>query len=153
VAPRDRSESFAGSDFSYEDIAERVLDDFRYRFLPEENTSEGHKTFKIEATPVAPGLSQYGFIYYWVGQDVPVILHAELYDKQGRLVRTFHASQLKKVSGIWGARRLEMSSARENSRTVFTIDAAHLNTGLTDDLFTPEALDKTSLRLQKRTKK
>jgi outer membrane lipoprotein-sorting protein len=153
VRPRDRSDSFAGSDFSYEDVAERVLDDFSYRLLKEDDTIEGHRTFKVEATPVAPGLSQYGFIYYWVGQDVPVILHAELYDKQGRLVRRFHARQLKKVSGIWGARHMEMSSARENSRTTFTIGAAHFNTGLTDDLFTPDRLGRTGPLLQKGTGK
>jgi len=153
VAPRDRSGSFAGSDFSYEDIGERVLDDFSYRFLKEQDTIDGHKTFKVEATPVAPGLSQYGFVYYWVGQDIPVILHAELYDPQGRLVRGFHASQLKKVSGIWGARRIEMSSAQGDSRTTFTIEDAHFNTNLSDDLFNPEALDRVGSLLQKRTKK
>jgi hypothetical protein len=150
VAPRDRSDSFAGSNFSYEDIAERVLDDFTYRFLPEQDAIEGHRTFKIEARPASPELSQYGLIYYWVAQDVPVILHAELYEEPGRLLRRFHAGDLKRVSGIWGARRLEMSSARDHSRTTLTIDAVRFNTGLDDRLFTPEALDQLDALLKSR---
>jgi len=143
VAPRERSERFAGSDFTYEDIAERVLDNFSYQLLPDEDVIENHKTFKVEATPVAPDRSQYKFIYYWVAQDVPCILHAEMYDQEGRKVRSLHASGLRKVSGIWGTRRTEISSLLEGTKTVLTVDEIHLNTGLEDSQFTPEALEKT----------
>jgi hypothetical protein len=142
VPPRERSERFAGSDFTYEDIAERSLDDFTYELLPDEDVMENHMTHKIEAAPVAPDRSQYKFIYYWVAQDVPCILHAEMYDQEGRKVRAMHASGLRKVSGIWGARRTEMASSLEGTKTVLTIDEIHLNTGLDDSLFTPEALEK-----------
>src|SRR5579863_1876076 len=64
VPPRERSERFAGSDFTYEDIAERSLDYFTYQPLAAEDTIENHKTFKILATPVSPDRSQYKFIYY-----------------------------------------------------------------------------------------
>jgi outer membrane lipoprotein-sorting protein len=143
VAPRERSERFAGSDFTYEDIAERVLDNFSYQMLPDEDVIENHKTYKIEATPVAPDLSQYKFIYYWVAQDVPCILHAEMYDLEGRKVRILHASGLRKVSGIWGARKTEMSSLLEGTKTVLTVDEIHLNAGLEESQFTPEALENT----------
>ena len=143
VAPRERSERFAGSDFTYEDIAERVLDNFSYQLLPDEDVIENHKTYKIEATPVAPDLSQYKFIYYWVAQDVPCILHAEMYDREGRKVRVLHASGLRKVSGIWGTRKTEMSSLLESTKTVLTVDEIHLNAGLEESQFTPEALENT----------
>ena len=142
VAPRERSERFAGSDFSYEDIAEHVLDDFNYQPLPAEDSIENHMTFKILATPVAPERSQYKFIYYWVAQDVPCILHAEMYDQDGRKVREMHASGLRKESRIWGARKTEMRSLLEGTKSVLTIDEVHLNTGLDSSLFTPEALEK-----------
>jgi len=142
VAPRDRSERFAGSDFTYEDIVEHELDDFTYQSLPVEDNIDNHKTFKILATPVAPDRSQYKFIYYWVAQDVPCILHAEMYDQDGRKVRTMHASGLRKEAGIWGPRRTEMRSLVEGTKSVLTIDEIHLNTGLDGALFTPEALEK-----------
>jgi hypothetical protein len=94
------------------------------------------------ATPVAPDRSQYKFIYYWVAQDVPCILHAEMYDQDGRKVREMHASGLRKESGIWGARKTEMRSLVEGTKSVLTIDQIHLNTGLDAALFTPEALEK-----------
>jgi hypothetical protein len=143
VQPRERSEHFAGSDFTYEDIAEHVLDDFTYQMLPAEDIIENHHTVKIMATPVAPDRSQYKYIYYWVAQDVPCILHAEMYGEEGKKIREMHASGLRKVSGIWGARKTEMRSLLDGTKSVLTIDEARLNIGLDGSLFTPEALEKS----------
>ena len=141
VTPREISEKFAGTDFTYEDIEEHVLDDFNYRLLSENEIIDGHKTYKVEAKPVDASRSQYRYAYYWVGQDVPVILHAEMYDRDGKLVRELHASALKKVSGIWGARHVEMQSVAEKTRTVLTINEAKFNQHLDEKLFTPEGLE------------
>jgi hypothetical protein len=140
VSPRERSERFVGSDFTFEDIAEPVLDDFTYRLLAASDEMEGHKTFKIQAEPVDSTRSQYKFVYYWVAQDVPVILHEQMYDQDGHLVRTLHASGLRKVSGIWGARHVEVQTVSDGTRTVFTIDEARFNTGLSESLFSPDSL-------------
>jgi len=142
ITPRERAEHFAGSDFTYEDIAEHPFDNFSYQLLPAEDVIENHKTFKIMATPTASGNSQYKFIYYWVAQDVPCILHAEMYDQEGRKVREMHASGLRKESGIWGARKTEMRSLLEGTKSVLSIEEAHLNTGLDSAMFTPESLEK-----------
>ena len=143
VAAQERSARFINSDFTYEDIAERVLDHFTYRLLGDDESIDGHKTYKVEATPADPGRSQYKFVYYWVAQDVPVILFGEMYDSSGRKVRVLHASQLKRESGIAGARHTEMSSVQDGTRTVLSIDEVKFNTGLDDRLFTPEGLEKT----------
>jgi hypothetical protein len=124
VVPQERSARFIGTDFTFEDIAERVLDDFRYRLLDDAETIEGHKTYKVEATPIDAARSQYKFIYYWVAQEV----------------RVLHASGLKRVAGIWGARHLEMSSVQDRTRTVLSIAEVKFNTNLDEKLFTPQGL-------------
>jgi hypothetical protein len=140
ITPRELSEKFAGTDFTYEDVEERVLDNFSYRLLSDSETIDGHKTYKIEAKPIDASRSQYSYVYYWVAQDVPVILHAEMYDKAGKLVRELHASGLKKASGISGARHIEMRSVEDKTRTVLTIDEVKFNQRLEDKMFTPEGL-------------
>jgi hypothetical protein len=142
VTPRERSEKFAGTDFTYEDVQERVLDDFNYQLVSENEVIDGHKTYKVEGKPVDASRSQYRYVYYWIAQNVPVILHAEMYDRDGKLVRELHASALKKVSGIWGARHVEMQSVGGKTRTVLTIDEAKFNQNLDEKLFTPESLEK-----------
>jgi hypothetical protein len=140
VAPQERTARFIGTDFTFEDIGERVLDDFTYRLLGDTESMEGHKTYKIEATPVDPSRSQYKFIYYWVAQDAPVILFAEMYDAQGQKVRILHATDLKREKGIWGARNTEMTTAHDGTHTILHIDEVKFNTNPDEKLFTPEGL-------------
>jgi len=142
IAPQEKSRRFLGTDFTHEDMAERVLDDFEYRLLGESDTIDGRKTYKIESKPVAPDRSQYEFIYLWVAQDIPYVVHAEMYDQRGQQVRVFHASNLEKISGIWVAKRIEMSSPLENTKTILMIEDIRFNTGLKEDLFTQQALEK-----------
>jgi hypothetical protein len=141
VAQQDRSSRFIGTDFTFEDISEHALDDFSYKMIADSETMENHKVYKLEGTPFGADRSQYKFVYYWIAQDLPLILHEEMYDSQAQEIRTLHASDLKRVDGIWGARRLEMATVAEGTRTVLTIDEAKFNTGLDEKLFTPEALE------------
>jgi hypothetical protein len=145
VSPRERSEKFAGTDFTYEDVQEHVLDDFVYRLLGNNETIDGRKTYKVEAKPVDASKSQYGHVYYWVAQDVPVILHAELYGGDGKLIREIHASALKKAAGTWGARHVEMQSVHDKTRTVLTIEEAKFNQHLNENDFTPGGLENGAL--------
>lgn len=145
IAPQEKSRRFLGTDFTHEDMAERVLDDFEYRMLSESDTIDGRKTYKIESRPVAPDRSQYKFIYLWVPQDIPYMVHAEMYDQRGQLARVFHAGALEKISGIWVAKRIEMNSPPENTKTILLIEDIRFNTGLKEDLFTQQALEKGDL--------
>jgi outer membrane lipoprotein-sorting protein len=65
-----------------------------------------------------------------------------MYDAQGREVRVLHASQIKRESGIYGARRTEMSSVLDGTRTVLAIDAVKFNASIDQDLFTPQGLER-----------
>jgi hypothetical protein len=140
VVAQERSARFIGTDFTFEDIGERGLGDFAYRTIGDSETVDGHKTYKIEAMPVDGSRSQYKYVYYWVAQDVPVILFAEMYDAQGQKVRVLHATDLKRESGVWGARHTEMRTVQDRTRTVLTIDSVKFNTKPDEKLFTPQGL-------------
>lgn len=140
VVEQERSASFIGTDFSFEDIGEHALDDFSYRMIDDTETVDGHKCYKLEARPTDASRSQYKYIYYWVAQDVPVILFAEMYDAQGRKVRVLHATDLKRAGGVWGARYTEMRTVADSTRTVLSISDVKFNTRPDEKLFTPEGL-------------
>ena len=144
VVPQERSARFIGTDFTFEDIGEHILDDFLYRLLDDTEIIEGHKTYKVEAKPIDASRTQYKLIYYWIAQDVPLILHSEMYDAQGREVRVLHSSQAKRVSDIWGARRTEMSTIADGTRTVLVIDKVMFNVKMDEKLFTPQGLEEAN---------
>lgn len=168
IAAQERRQRFIGTDFTNEDMAERVLDDFTYKLIGEGEVVDGRRTWKIEARPVSPDKSQYAYIYIWTPQDVPYTVLAEMYDKQGQKQRIMKASNLEKISGIWVARRVEMStvsdaqdSGRNNidlpvtkqeksassggTKTILTLEDVRFNTGLKEDMFTQQALEKPDM--------
>lgn len=142
IAAQERRQRFIGTDFTNEDLSERVLDDFNYKLLSEGELIGGRRTYKIEARPVSPEKSQYAYIYLWVPQDVPYVVLAEMYDKHRQRVRILMASALEKISGVWISRRVEMSSPPEGTKTVLILDDIKFNTGLKEDQFTPQTLEK-----------
>jgi outer membrane lipoprotein-sorting protein len=142
IAAQERRQRFLGTDFTNEDMGERVLDDFQYKLLQEREMIDGRPTYKIEARPITPDRSQYAYLYLWVPHDVPYATIVEMYDRQGQLLRILRATQLEQLSGIWIARRLEMRSPVENTRTVLQVEEVRFNTGLKADLFTQQALER-----------
>ena len=57
VAAQERRQRFIGTDFTNEDMAERVLDDFTYKLIGEGEVIEGRKTYKLEAVDPMDGKS------------------------------------------------------------------------------------------------
>ncbi len=145
IAPQERQRRFLGTDFTHEDMAERVLEDFTYRLLGEGDVIDGRRTYKIEARPISPDKSQYKLVHLWVPQDIPYVVQAEMYDQRSQKVRLLRATGLEKVSGIWIARRLEMSSLIEATKTVLLVEEIRFNTGLKEELFTQQALEKADV--------
>src|SRR5262245_45658333 len=71
LAAQERRQRFFGSDFTNEDVSERVLDDFTYKLIGEGEVIDGRKTYKIEARPVSTDKSQDAYLYIWVTKGVP----------------------------------------------------------------------------------
>ncbi|QQS47957.1 MAG: outer membrane lipoprotein-sorting protein [Acidobacteriota bacterium] len=145
IAAQERRQRFLGTDFTNEDMAERVLDDYTYKLLSEVEVIDGRKTWKIEGRPVSADKSQYAYVYLWAPQDIPYTVLVEMYDKEGQRKRILKASSLEKISGIWIARRLEMATPAEQTKTVLVISDIRFNTGLKEDLFTRQALERPEI--------
>lgn len=145
IAPQERSRKFLGTDFTNEDMAERVLDDYSYKLIGEGEVIEGRQTWKIEARPVAPDRSQYSYVYLWVPVAVPYTVLAEMYDKAGQRVRVMKASKLEKISGIWVARAVEVSTPADGTRSVMSVEEIKFNSGLKEEQFTQQALEKADV--------
>lgn len=145
IAAQERRQRFIGTDFTNEDMAERVLDDFTYKLIGEGEEIDGRKTYKIEGRPVAPDKSQYAYVYIWAPQDVPYSVLVEMYDKQGRKQRILKAGNLEKISGVWVAKRVEMSTPAEGTKTILMLEDIRFDTGLKEDMFTQQALEKPDM--------
>lgn len=138
IALQDRSTRFFGTDFSFEDLEERDVNQYEYRLLGDESV-DGAPCWRIEATPRQAKVSQYTRSTVWIRKDnyVPVQYENWIRDL---LARRLHQSDIQNVQGIWTPRLREMTDLRRRSRTVLRLDKLEYHIPLKEEEFTLQAL-------------
>jgi hypothetical protein len=142
VAAQDRSTRFFGTDFSFEDLEERDVAQYKYSMAGEESV-DGAPAWKIESRPVEGRSSQYTRSLVWIRKDNYAFARVENYSKE-QLVRRLEYKDIEKVAGIWTARTLEMQDLRRNSRTILKMDKLEYNVPMKEEDFTLQALRRAS---------
>ncbi len=138
IALQDRSTRFFGTDFSFEDLEERDVNQYNYTLLGEE-TVAGTAAWKIESVPKERKSSQYTRSIVWIRKDNYAFVRIESYIKD-MAVRRLDYSDLQNVQGIWTAKQLEMTDLRRGSRTRLTLDKLQYNAPMKEEDFTLQAL-------------
>ncbi len=138
IALQDRSTRFFGTDFSFEDLEERDVDQFEYRLLGDD-AIDGAACWKIESVPKESKSSQYTRSVVWIRKDTYAFAQIEN-EIKGTVVRRLHYSDFQNVQGIWTARQMEMADLRRHSRTRLTMDRLEYNVPMTDSDFTLQAI-------------
>jgi hypothetical protein len=138
IALQDRSTRFFGTDFSFEDLEERDVNQFDYKLLGEE-TVDDVSCWKIEARPKESKASQYTSSVLYIRKDNYVAAVVEDYSKE-KLIRRIHNADIQKIADIWTARTVEVSDEGRKSRTVLKLEKLEYNVPLKDEDFTIEAL-------------
>ena len=134
IALQDRSTRFFGTDFSFEDLEERDVNQYDYKLLGEEDGC-----WKIEARPRESKSSQYDYSRLWIRKDNYVPAQYENFIKD-QPVRRLEQKDIQNIQGIWTARTLEMTDLRRKSRTVLRLEKLEYNVPLKDEEFTVQAL-------------
>ena len=138
IALQDRSTRFFGTDFSFEDLEERDVDQYDYSLLGDD-TVDGAAAWKIQSIPKAGKSSQYTRSIVWIRKDNYAFARIENYAKD-QVVRRLNYLEIQNVQGIWTAKVLEMFDLKRNSRTRLTLDKLQYNVPMKDDDFTLPAL-------------
>src|SRR5262245_39149979 len=138
IALQDRSTRFFGTDFSFEDLEERDVNQFDYA-LDADETIDGAACWRLRSTPKESKSSQYSRSIVWIRKDRYTFERFENYIND-QVVRRLTYSDYQTVQGIWTARQLEMADLRRNSRTRLTLDKLAYNVPLRDEDFTLQAL-------------
>jgi hypothetical protein len=136
IALQDRSTRFFGTDFSFEDLEERDVDQFDFKLVGEEGGA-----WKIETRPRKS--SQYTYSYEYVKKDNYTVTRIEAYNKKG-LVRVIDYKDYQQVKGIWTPLTTEVLDVTRKSRTILKYDKVDFNLPMKDDEFTLQTLRRDS---------
>ena len=138
IALQDRTTRFFGTDFSFEDLEERDVNQNDFKLLGEE-TIDGQPCWKIESKPRQNKSSQYTRVVTWMRTDIYLPVKLEMYGKTD-IVRRLAYRKIEKVQNIWTPLEMEMTDSKRNSKTILKTEKLQYNTPLKEDHFTLEAL-------------
>jgi hypothetical protein len=138
IALQDRSTRFFGTDFSFEDLEERDVEQYDYGLLGSE-AIDGADCWKIQSIPKGAKTSQYTKILIWIRKDNYATARTDSYVND-QVVRRLNASRIVDVQGVWTARDLTMTDLKRGSVTRLTLDKVEYNLPFKDEDFTLQAI-------------
>ena len=112
--------SFAGSDFWMADLGLEFLHWPQQRVLKKE-MKKGQACDVLESIDPHPAPGGYTRVLSWIGSSHPdetVLVHADAFDSQGKLLKQFDPKKLQKVNGAYQLESMEMRNAQTDSRTL-----------------------------------
>lgn len=137
-----RGEPVLGSDFSFEDVVPRELEDAEYRRLPDERVDE-RDCHVVEVTPKAGTDSEYSRFQSWVDRERHVALRTVYWDRSGVQAKELRApaAAVRAFDGVWVPMRTEMRSLQTGSYTVLEIEELTGDPQVDDGEFDPRRLE------------
>jgi outer membrane lipoprotein-sorting protein len=135
VAASDERSSFAGTNFVYEDISGRGVEEDAHTLL-----SEDENVYRIKNVPKDGEAVEFSYFETEIDKNNFMPLKAEYYDKNGKLYRVIEALEIKDVQGFTTIIRMKASDLNAGSSTVSDFSEIGYNIGVTDDIFTERSL-------------
>jgi hypothetical protein len=146
IAGAETQESFVGTDFTYEDIGGRELDDYTYAILDENATwtppgGKARPAWRLESRHTDAS-AQFPRVVSLVLKDLFIVAQAEIYNRRNEQQKTYAVRRLDQVENIWTAMDAQMSDAQEKTRTELVVETIDYNVGLKESDFSRRALER-----------
>ncbi len=138
IAAQDKRSSFVGSDFTYEDVSGRDIEDDTHALTKEEKLG-AKDCYLIKSTPKAADVD-YSYKLSWIDKSTFLPLKEEYYDKRGELYKVFAADEIKDVKGFPTITKRTMKNLQSGHRTEVTYLKTDYNIGIEDSLFSERYL-------------
>ncbi|MBI2094604.1 MAG: outer membrane lipoprotein-sorting protein [Candidatus Omnitrophica bacterium] len=143
IATSDKRTSFAGSDFTYEDVSGRDFDEDEHTLEGEETLGE-HSVFVIKSTPKRPGEVEFGTRKFWIDKATHLPLKVEHYDLKGTLYKVYETQEIQNIEGTPTITKAVMKDLGNERFTELTIKSVSYDGGITADLFQERSLRRPS---------
>ncbi|MDT8441691.1 MAG: outer membrane lipoprotein-sorting protein [Desulfuromonadales bacterium] len=135
IAPGDKRTSFVGSDFFYEDVSGRGLEEDGHELV---ETTDRH--FLLKHTPKNPSAVEFAWFQTWIDRQTFLPMRAEYYDAGGNRYREVEALKVETVQGYPTVTVSEARDLRAGSSTRNAFSNVSYEIGLQEQIFTERFL-------------
>lgn len=137
IAAADKRTSFVGSNFLYEDVSGRGIDEDVH-----ELTGSDDQFYVVKNTPRDPGSVEFASYTVWIDKKTFLPMKTEYLDAKGHIYRRVEALETKNIQGIPTVTRSRAADLDAGSATVADFQAVRYNIGLSEKIFTERYLRK-----------
>jgi len=138
IAAQDKRSSFVGSDFTYEDVSGRDIEDDAHVIAKEEKLG-ARDCYVVRSTPKAADVD-YSYKLSWIDKSTFLPLKEEYYDRKSELYKVFTAEEVKDVKGFPTITKRNMKNLQSGHSTEVTYVKTDYTLGIEDSLFTERFL-------------
>ena len=140
IAAQNKSGSFMGSEFSYEDLATHGLEKYTYPWLRDE-VCDGQDCYVIERRPADRRESGYVRQVVWIDRQEYRTLKADYYDRKDSLLKTLTFKDYRKyLDKFWRPHDMNMGNHQTGKSSQLLWSDLAFHTGLTENDFNPANL-------------
>jgi len=133
ISSDSKSDYFMGSDFTYDDLGDRKLEDDTHKLLREE-TIDGKECYVIESLSKDEDY-MYSKTMVWVNKSNFIGVQKEFYDEDEDLLKVLSINEVEEISGIWVITNSKMKNVQKNHRTTMVLNNIQINTGMSESKF------------------
>jgi outer membrane lipoprotein-sorting protein len=144
IAGSDKRTSFVGSDFFYEDVSGRGVDEDDHELVEETD-----KYYVINNIPKKPEEVEFSSYKVWIDKLSFLPEKAEYLDKDGRKYREVEALEIKGVQGFPTVVRSRVKDLLDGSETVSEFRKIRYDIGIKDQIFTERYLRRPPREVRK----
>ena len=134
ISSDSKSDYFMGSDFTYDDLGDRKLEDDTHKLLREE-TMDGKECYVVESVSKEEDY-MYSKTVVWVNKSNFIGVKKEFYDEDEDLLKVLAIKEAEEISGIWVIKNSEMKNVQKTHSTTIVLSNIQINTGMSASKFT-----------------
>lgn len=141
ITSANKSGSFMGSEFAFEDIGSQEVEKYTYKYLRDE-TYDGKPCFVLERRPVSR-YSGYSREETWIDKSQYRPFKIDYYDRKNSLLKTLIWKDYKQyLNKYWRADEMYMLNHQNGKSTLLKWNRYKFRTGLKDADFNQERLKR-----------
>lgn len=138
IAAQDKRSSFVGSDFTYEDVSGRDLEEDTHAIERDEKVAN-RDCHVIKSTPKVAD-ADFGHKLTWVDKVTFLPIREDQFDKKGNPYKQFSADDITEVKGRPTIVRRTMKNLQTGHRTEVSYSKPDYDLGMEDSLFSERFL-------------
>jgi len=137
IAGSDKRTSFVGSNFFYEDVSGRSINEDTHELV-----EETEKFYVLKNIPKEPDTVEFSSYTIWIDKKTFMPMKAEYLDKEGRLYRRVEALEVKDIQGFPTVTKSRVEDVLNHEQTVSEFTDIEYNIGLSKEIFTERYLHR-----------